>query len=82
MKEELKPTYRGKQHTFQVILDGEGFEPEQFPALLKSFVVNQWNGYQVNEDGIIATNEIRIIEHAYVAAEPNKWILFIKWEFL
>lgn len=82
MTENLKLMYSGKEHTITVILDQNGFEPKQFPALSKSLVLNHWNNQQVNEDGKIEANDVEIIDHAYQRAEPNKYVVTIHWKFI
>lgn len=81
MKEELKPIYKDKEHTSTTILDGNGFDPKQIPALLKSFVLHQWNSQQVNDDGKIASEDVEILDYAYHKAEPNKYTVTVRWKF-
>ena len=82
MNENLKATYRGKKHTSQAILDRDVFDSAQLPALLKTFALNNWNNQQVNDDGKIEASEIKILDHAYQNAEPNKVLVTVHWEFV
>lgn len=82
MNTELRKFYSGKEHTSQVILDGNGFNPEQLSAMLKSYVLNHWNGQQVNDDGKIQSSEIKILDYAYQMAKPKKCIVTIQWRFV
>lgn len=82
MKEELRPFYSDKEQTTSVILNGDGFDPAQFPAMLKTYILNQWNRQMANDDGKIEAHEIEILDYAYQKAEPSKYMVTIRWKFI
>jgi hypothetical protein len=82
MTDQLKDTYRGIRHTTPIIFEGEGYNPQQFPMLLKGFIAMHWNGFQFSEDSKIIGEDITVLNHACVQASDDKWVVTVQWEFV